>query len=264
MFSPKNLCIFLLPWKYPLPATCFLFFNWPLSSCLISVSSKIKRPPDNREARGIISFGQRLVEGKCFLWSPRQEAINASRITWTCLADEFIYFLFFCFLGVPEAEVTWFRNKSKLGSSHHLHEGSLLLTDVSSSDQGLYSCRAANVHGELTENTQLLILGKPLQAGYPWWAPLGVTHSPSTSSFPWSKYIHKDKINIPPLLPTLGPSSRKNTNFGARQTLVWTLALLLTHYVTLGKLLHLAKFRCWSCVETCKTRIARIGGWGQG
>ncbi|XP_036187124.1 ADAMTS-like protein 1 isoform X1 [Myotis myotis] len=63
--------------------------------------------------------------------------------------------------GVPEAEVTWFRNKSKLGSSHHLHEGSLLLTDVSSSDQGLYSCRAANVHGELTENTQLLILDPP-------------------------------------------------------------------------------------------------------
>ncbi|XP_032979856.1 ADAMTS-like protein 1 isoform X2 [Rhinolophus ferrumequinum] len=63
--------------------------------------------------------------------------------------------------GVPEAEVTWFRNKSKLGSSHHLHEGSLLLTNVSFSDQGLYSCRAANVRGELTENTQLLILDPP-------------------------------------------------------------------------------------------------------
>ncbi|XP_039726510.1 ADAMTS-like protein 1 isoform X3 [Pteropus medius] len=63
--------------------------------------------------------------------------------------------------GVPEAEVTWFRNKSKLSSPHHLHEGSLLLTNVSSSDQGLYSCRAANVHGELTENTQLLILDPP-------------------------------------------------------------------------------------------------------
>ncbi|KAM5331461.1 ADAMTS-like protein 1 isoform 2-T2 [Glossophaga mutica] len=63
--------------------------------------------------------------------------------------------------GVPEAEVTWFRNKSKLGSPHHVHEGSLLLTDVSPSDQGLYSCRAANVHGELTESTQLLILDPP-------------------------------------------------------------------------------------------------------
>ncbi|XP_062064145.1 ADAMTS-like protein 1 isoform X4 [Lepus europaeus] len=63
--------------------------------------------------------------------------------------------------GVPEAEVSWFRNKSKLGSPHHLHEGSLLLANVSSSDQGLYSCRAANLHGELMESTQLLILDPP-------------------------------------------------------------------------------------------------------
>ncbi|XP_021571258.1 ADAMTS-like protein 1 [Carlito syrichta] len=63
--------------------------------------------------------------------------------------------------GVPEAEVTWFRNKSKLGFPYPLHEGSLLLTNVSSSDQGLYSCRAANVRGELTESTQLLILDPP-------------------------------------------------------------------------------------------------------
>ncbi|XP_058157890.1 ADAMTS-like protein 1 isoform X2 [Dasypus novemcinctus] len=63
--------------------------------------------------------------------------------------------------GVPEAEVTWFRNKSNLASPRHLHEGTLLLTNVSSSDQGLYSCRAANLHGELTENTQLLVLDPP-------------------------------------------------------------------------------------------------------
>ncbi|XP_033613536.1 ADAMTS-like protein 1 [Fukomys damarensis] len=63
--------------------------------------------------------------------------------------------------GVPEAEVTWFRNKSALGPSHHPHEGSLLLTQVSPSDQGLYSCRAANVHGELTESTRLLVLEAP-------------------------------------------------------------------------------------------------------
>uniref|UniRef100_A0A2I2Y4A8 ADAMTS like 1 n=1 Tax=Gorilla gorilla gorilla TaxID=9595 RepID=A0A2I2Y4A8_GORGO len=78
----------------------------------------------------------------------------------SCVGEGWVFFFFF-FLGVPEAEVTWFRNKSKLGSPHHLHEGSLLLTNVSSSDQGLYSCRAANLHGELTESTQLLILDPP-------------------------------------------------------------------------------------------------------
>ncbi|XP_070336656.1 ADAMTS-like protein 1 isoform X3 [Odocoileus virginianus] len=62
--------------------------------------------------------------------------------------------------GVPEAEVTWFRNKSKLASSPPLQEGALVLTAVSSLDQGLYSCKAANLHGELTESSELLILGK--------------------------------------------------------------------------------------------------------
>lgn len=92
---------------------------------------------------------------------------------------------------MPEAEVTWFRNKTKLGSPPHGHEGSLLLTDVSPSDQGLYSCRAANVHGELTENTQLLILGKQLEADR-------LTHPPPHFFPDPIKYI---KAMSPPFLP---------------------------------------------------------------
>uniref|UniRef100_A0A8C0FGS8 ADAMTS like 1 n=1 Tax=Bubo bubo TaxID=30461 RepID=A0A8C0FGS8_BUBBB len=64
------------------------------------------------------------------------------------------------FPGVPEAEVTWFKNKVKLSSAHHLHDGLLLIANVSLSDQGLYSCKAANLHGEVTESSQLLVLGK--------------------------------------------------------------------------------------------------------
>lgn len=98
----------------------------------------------------------------------------------TChLSDKHI----FVSIGVPEAEVTWFRNKSKLGSSHHLHEGSLLLTNVAFSDQGLYSCRAANLHGEQTEGTQLLILGKNIStpvSGILW----GAAGPPFTSFLP--------------------------------------------------------------------------------
>lgn len=82
------------------------------------------------------------------------------------VADAFILFYFFL-LGVPEAEVTWFRNKSKLASSPPLQEGALVLTAVSSLDQGRYSCKAANLHGELTESSELLILGKHLEAGCP-------------------------------------------------------------------------------------------------
>ncbi|XP_070598626.1 ADAMTS-like protein 1 isoform X1 [Erythrolamprus reginae] len=63
--------------------------------------------------------------------------------------------------GVPEAELTWFRNKIKVAPDLPIHDGSLLIPNVSLSDQGLYSCRAANIRGAVTESTQLLVLDPP-------------------------------------------------------------------------------------------------------
>ncbi|KAG8455062.1 hypothetical protein GDO86_001328 [Hymenochirus boettgeri] len=60
--------------------------------------------------------------------------------------------------GLPEAEVTWYRNKSKLHYVFHLNDASLSIGNVSKADQGLYTCRAANVHGEVAESTQLHVL----------------------------------------------------------------------------------------------------------
>ncbi|XP_010006782.1 PREDICTED: ADAMTS-like protein 1 [Chaetura pelagica] len=68
--------------------------------------------------------------------------------------------------GVPEAEVTWFKNKVKLSSAHHLPDGLLLIANVSLSDQGLYSCKAANLRGEVTESSQLLVLEPPRPLPY--------------------------------------------------------------------------------------------------
>ncbi|NXD05547.1 ATL1 protein, partial [Certhia familiaris] len=68
--------------------------------------------------------------------------------------------------GVPEAKVTWFKNKVKLSSSHYLHDGLLIIANVSVSDQGLYSCKAANLHGEVTESSQLLVLEPPRPLPY--------------------------------------------------------------------------------------------------
>uniref|UniRef100_A0A8C5TTE0 Ig-like domain-containing protein n=1 Tax=Malurus cyaneus samueli TaxID=2593467 RepID=A0A8C5TTE0_9PASS len=67
---------------------------------------------------------------------------------------------------VPEAKVSWFKNKVKLSSAHHLHDGLLLIANVSQSDQGLYSCKAANLHGEVTESSQILILEPPRSLPY--------------------------------------------------------------------------------------------------
>ncbi|NXK15936.1 ATL1 protein, partial [Arenaria interpres] len=68
--------------------------------------------------------------------------------------------------GVPEAEVTWFKNKVKLSPAHYLRDGLLLITNVSMSDQGLYSCKAANLRGAVTESSQLLILEPPRPLPY--------------------------------------------------------------------------------------------------
>ncbi|XP_029464601.1 ADAMTS-like protein 1 isoform X2 [Rhinatrema bivittatum] len=76
--------------------------------------------------------------------------IKGANVTISCLVA-----------GLPEAEVTWYRNKTKLAPAPHQHDGSLLLANVTLSDQGLYSCRATNHHGEVTETTQLWILGPP-------------------------------------------------------------------------------------------------------
>ncbi|XP_019373077.1 PREDICTED: ADAMTS-like protein 1 isoform X4 [Gavialis gangeticus] len=63
--------------------------------------------------------------------------------------------------GVPEVEVAWLKDQIQLGPPHHLHDGSLLIVDASLSDQGFYSCKAVNLHGEVTESTQLMILDPP-------------------------------------------------------------------------------------------------------
>ncbi|XP_030114536.4 ADAMTS-like protein 1 isoform X2 [Taeniopygia guttata] len=68
--------------------------------------------------------------------------------------------------GVPEAKVTWFKNNVKLSSTHHLHNGLLLIANVSLSDQGLYTCKASNLHGEVTESSQLLVLEPPRPLPY--------------------------------------------------------------------------------------------------
>lgn len=60
--------------------------------------------------------------------------------------------------GLPEADVTWFRNKSRLHHVPHHSDASLFLANITYTDQGLYACKAANIHGEVSESTQLQVI----------------------------------------------------------------------------------------------------------
>ncbi|XP_053321867.1 ADAMTS-like protein 1 [Spea bombifrons] len=61
--------------------------------------------------------------------------------------------------GLPEAEVSWYRNKSRLHPASHVSDSYLSIGNVTELDQGLYTCRASNVHGEVSESTQLHVTG---------------------------------------------------------------------------------------------------------
>lgn len=173
MFSPKNLNIFVT-WQVPLFPPSLTGLPFPTSSLKV-LKSKSSR--DSEKSKVIFGLAEVCLKTPRQLlpaeWAGWPEPLNVLG------SPEHLFDTpIFVFLGVPEAEVTWFRNKSKLSSSQHLHEGSLLLTNVSFSDQGLYSCRAANVHGEQTESTQLLILGKKLLKITPSVGPWVVTDHP--------------------------------------------------------------------------------------
>ncbi|XDA72258.1 hypothetical protein R6Z07F_002548 [Ovis aries] len=146
--------------------------------------------------------------------------------------------------GVPEAEVTWFRNKSKLGSPPPLHEGSLVLTAVSSLDQGLYSCRAANLHGELTESTELLILEPPHVPTQldDIWALLSATglNLPSVLTSPLGTQLVLDPGNSALLgCPVKGDPTPNITWFHGDQP-VANVTGLMYHILAAGQILQVA------------------------
>ncbi|XP_040273173.1 ADAMTS-like protein 1 isoform X2 [Bufo bufo] len=60
--------------------------------------------------------------------------------------------------GLPEADVTWYRNKSRLHHVPRHSDTSLFLGNVSYSEQGQYTCKAVNIHGEVSESTYLQII----------------------------------------------------------------------------------------------------------
>ncbi|KAM9330667.1 ADAMTS-like protein 1 [Gastrophryne carolinensis] len=64
--------------------------------------------------------------------------------------------------GLPEADVTWYLNQSTLLHVPHHSDASLFLGNVTYLAEGLYTCKAANIHGEVSESTQLQVIAPAL------------------------------------------------------------------------------------------------------
>ena len=63
--------------------------------------------------------------------------------------------------GNPEPKVTWLKQNSSLLADKRvvLSRGGLMITDVTSQDEGMYTCVARNILGEMTSSAQLSVQG---------------------------------------------------------------------------------------------------------
>ena len=64
--------------------------------------------------------------------------------------------------GNPQPEVTWLKDNSSLIADKRIvpsHRG-LMITDVTSQDDGIYSCEATNILGTMRSSATLSVQGK--------------------------------------------------------------------------------------------------------
>ena len=64
--------------------------------------------------------------------------------------------------GNPEPQVTWLKQNSNLLANKRVvpSRGSLMITDVTSQDEGRYTCVARNILGEVTSTATLSVQGE--------------------------------------------------------------------------------------------------------
>ena len=64
--------------------------------------------------------------------------------------------------GYPEPEVTWLKQNASLLADKRVEpsRGGLMFTDVTSQDEGMYTCVARNILGEVTSSATLSVQGE--------------------------------------------------------------------------------------------------------
>jgi len=62
-------------------------------------------------------------------------------------------------VGKPVPDVTWFRNGVKIIGRRYstLERGDLVIKDIQFSDEGVYTCLAENIHGNISASGKLIV-----------------------------------------------------------------------------------------------------------
>ena len=63
--------------------------------------------------------------------------------------------------GNPEPKITWLKQNYSLPANKRVmsSRGSIMITDVKSQDEGMYTCVAGNILGEVTSSATLSVQG---------------------------------------------------------------------------------------------------------
>ena len=112
----------------------------------------IQGPPGPQGPQGPKGDPSKSISAPSIVAPPMSIVVNESgTASFQCEAD-----------GNPEPTVTWLKQNSSLPAVKRVvpSRGGLMITDVMSQDEGLYTCVARNILGEVTSSTTLTVQGE--------------------------------------------------------------------------------------------------------
>ena len=112
----------------------------------------IQGPPGLQGPQGPKGGPGKSISAPSIVTPPMSMVVNESgSASFQCQAE-----------GNPEPKVTWLKHNSSLPADKRVvsSHGGLMITDVRSQDEGMYSCVATNILGEMTSSAKLTVQGK--------------------------------------------------------------------------------------------------------
>ena len=112
----------------------------------------IKGPPGPQGPQGPKGDPGKSISTPSIVAPPMSMVVNESgTASFQCQAE-----------GNPEPEVTWLKHNSSLLADKRVvpSSGGLMITDVTSQDEGMYTCVATNILGEMASSATLSVQGE--------------------------------------------------------------------------------------------------------
>ena len=112
----------------------------------------IQGPPGPKGPQGPMGYPGKSISAPSIVSPPISMVVNKSgTASFQCQTD-----------GNPKPKVTWLKQYSSLPADKRVvsSRGVLMITDVTSEDEGIYTCVARNILGEMTSSATLTVQGE--------------------------------------------------------------------------------------------------------